>query len=141
MTPLRSRAWSTAAETAAACTVPNDSAIREISWILLVLGGGDSASTSTSSPRRSRSTTRGSRSSAMLRTLSFSPPRSLVTLRPNHTSRKTETITAASPRPPARAAAVSSRSLSEALIAVSWLPLASWVFSMAPTTACETDWN
>ena len=38
LTPLRSRAWSTAAETAAPCTVPNDSAIRETSVILLVAG-------------------------------------------------------------------------------------------------------
>jgi hypothetical protein len=28
-----------------ACTVPNDSAIRETSWILLLAGGGDSAAT------------------------------------------------------------------------------------------------
>ena len=139
LTPLRSRAWSTAAETAAPCTVPNDSAIRETSWILLVAGGGDSAATSTSSPRRSCSTTRGSRSSAISRTLSFSPPRSLVTLRPNHTSRKIEAATAASPRPPARAASRTSRSLCDALIAVSWLAVSSWVFSMAPTTASEAD--
>ena len=75
----------------------------------------------------------------MPRTLSFSPPRSLVTLRPNHTSRKTEVTTATSPRPPARTASVTSRSLCEALIAVSWLALPSWAFSMAPTTASEAD--
>jgi hypothetical protein len=109
--------------------------------MVLVAGGGDSASTSTSSPRRSRSTTRGSRSSAMPRTLSFSPPRSLVTLRPNHTSRNTEATTATSPSPPARTASVTSRSLREALNAVSWLPLSSWAFSMAPTSASETDCN
>ena len=36
---------------------------------------------------------------------------------------------------------MTSRSLCEALIAVSWLALSSWVFSMAPTTASEADWK
>ena len=77
LTPLRSRAWSTAAATAAPCTVRERLGDRETSWMVLVPGGGDSAATSTSSPRRSCSTTRGSRSSAMSRTLLFSPVRSL----------------------------------------------------------------
>src|SRR6266566_8655318 len=137
LTPLRSLAWSTAAETAAAWTVLNDSAIREISPMLLVPGGGDSASTSTSTPRRSRSTTLGSRSVAISRTLSFSPVRSLVTLRPNHTSRKTEATTAASPRPPTRTASRTSRLLSDALIAVSLLPFAVSTFCKAASVASE----
>ena len=49
--------WRRPAETAAACTVPNDSAIREISLMLLVGGCGDSAATfdySTASVERAR---------------------------------------------------------------------------------------
>ena len=125
LTPLRSLAWSTAAATAAACTVANDSAIRETSKMVLVSGAGDSASTSTSSPRRSRSTTRGSRSSAMARTLSLRLVMSLVTLRPNHTIRKIEPITASKPRPPARMASRTRRLASELLIEPSLAPLSS----------------
>ena len=73
----------------------------------------------------------------MPRTLSFSPVRSLVTLRPNHTSRKTEAATAASPRPPTRTASRTSRSLSDALIAVSWLPLAVSTFCSEASTPNE----
>ena len=138
LTPLRSRACSTAAATAASCTVPKDPAIWEISRMPLVPGGGDSASTSTSSPRRSRSTTRGSRSSAIPRTLVCSLVRSPVTLRPNQTSRKTDTITASSPMPPARMALVYSQLLADPLIADSCVPIPASAVSMAPRTVPES---
>ena len=74
--------------------------------ILPAFSGGDSASTSTSSPRPSRSTTRGSRSWAICLALSYKLLSSTRSLRPNRTATKMEAATATRPRPAARTSSV-----------------------------------
>ena len=78
LTPLRNSAWPTAASTAVRCTAQKASAILATSRVLVRrASGGASAATSTSSPRRSRLTTAGSRSSASART-AMQQPRQLA---------------------------------------------------------------